>query len=85
MVRSRLRHRKRTIEGEDMETKKKCYIAPAAELILLAPSEALATQADDNLALNQWGVGSVNVPETASTVSGGYIWGEDGTITQSGS
>lgn len=66
-----------------MREEKKMYIAPTAELILLAPSEALATQADDNLALNQWGVASDNVPNTASTVSGGYTWNEDGTITQS--
>ncbi|MDO4314588.1 MAG: hypothetical protein Q4C45_02345 [Oscillospiraceae bacterium] len=66
-----------------MKNRKTRYIAPAAELILLAPSEALATQADDNLALNQWGTPSDNVL-MESTVSGGYIWGEDGTITQSG-
>lgn len=66
-----------------MKTRKKHYIAPAAELILLAPSEALATQADDNLALNKWGEVSGNVRNTASTVSGGYTWNEDGTITQS--
>ena len=37
---------------------KKPYIAPAAELILLAPLEALANQTlstGDQIALNKWG------------------------------
>lgn len=36
-----------------MKEKRKVYSAPAAELILLAPMEALALT-DDERALNQW-------------------------------
>lgn len=61
-----------------MSKERKLYIAPAAELILLAPVEALAT-VDDQMALNKWGQGS-SVPITPSTVQGTYTWGEDGTI-----
>lgn len=67
-----------------METKKRRYIAPTAELILLAPTEELAAAADDNLALSQWGTNNLDV-KTSSTVSGSDTWNEDGTITtQSG-
>lgn len=63
-----------------METKKRRYIAPTAELILLAPTEELAAAADDNLALSQWGTNNLDV-KTSSTVSGSDTWNEDGTIT----
>lgn len=62
-----------------MSKEKKLYTAPTAELILLAPVEALAT-VDDEIALNQWGQGSSSVPITPSTVQGTYTLGEDGTI-----
>ena len=61
-----------------MSKERKLYIAPAAEFILLAPVEALAT-VDDQIALNKWGQSS-SVTTTASTVQGTYTWGEDGTI-----
>lgn len=67
-----------------MKKEKKLYTAPKAELILLAPAEALAveTSADDNIAMNQWGQ---PVIQNASIVGGNTTyWGEDGTITQSG-
>lgn len=65
---------------------KKPYIAPAAELILLAPLEALANQTlstGDQIALNKWGFnkwkGSV-IP-TASVTGGNLTrWSEDGRI-----
>ena len=49
-----------------MKNTKKTYIAPAAELILLAPLEALAATGlsdGDKIALNKWG-----------------YWAEDGKI-----
>ena len=64
---------------------KKPYIAPAAELILLAPLEALAAPSlsdEDSRALNQWGFnkwkGSVI---SNASVTGGKdtYWGDDGT------
>lgn len=61
---------------------KKPYIAPAAELILLAPLEALAapdlTQ-DDNIALNKWGYKGV-VKNASVTGGKRTYWGEDGKI-----
>lgn len=68
-----------------MKTIKKTYIAPAAELILLAPLEALAAPSlsdEDSRALNQWGFnkwkGSVI---SNASVTGGKdtYWGDDGT------
>lgn len=60
---------------------KKPYIAPAAELILLAPLEALANQTlstGDQIALNQWGK---SVFSTASVTGGNLTrWDEDGRI-----
>ena len=60
---------------------KKPYIAPAAELILLAPLEALANQTlstGDQIALNKWGK---NVFPHASATGGNFTyWREDGTI-----
>lgn len=59
---------------------KKPYIAPAAELILLAPLEALAapTSPDDSIALNKWGK-SVFSPASAKGSNLTY-WGESGKI-----
>lgn len=64
-----------------MKTIKKPYIAPAAELILLAPLEALAapTSPDDSIALNKWGY--KGVVKNASVVGGNRTyWAEDGKI-----
>ena len=65
-----------------MKNTKKTYIAPAAELILLAPLEALANQqtlsTGDQIALNKWGK---NVFSPASTTGGNLTcWGENGRI-----
>lgn len=64
-----------------MKTVKKPYIAPSAELILLAPLEALANQqtlsTGDQIALNKWGK---NVFSPASVTSNRTYWGEDGKI-----
>lgn len=62
------------------KTIKKPYIAPSAELILLAPMEALANQTlstGDQIALNQWGK---SVFSTASVTSKRTYWGENGKI-----
>lgn len=60
---------------------KKPYIAPAAELILLAPLEALANQTlstGDQIALNKWGK---SVFPHASAAGGNFTyWREDGKI-----
>lgn len=64
-----------------MKTIKKPYIAPSAELILLAPLEALANQqtlsTGDQIALNKWGK---NVFSPASVTSNRTYWGENGKI-----
>lgn len=64
-----------------MKTVKKPYIAPSAELILLAPLEALANQqtlsTGDQIALNKWGK---NVFSPASVTSNRTYWGENGKI-----
>ena len=65
-----------------MKNTKKTYIAPAAELILLAPLEALANQqtlsTGDQIALNKW---KKNVFSHASATGGNLTcWGEDGRI-----
>ena len=64
-----------------MKTIKKPYIAPAAELILLAPLEALAapTSPDDSIALNKWGYKGV-VKNASVTGGKRTYWGEDGRI-----
>lgn len=63
------------------KTIKKPYIAPAAELILLAPLEALANQTlstGDQIALNKWGK---SVFSHASATGGNLTyWSEDGRI-----
>lgn len=62
-----------------MKNTKKTYIAPAAELILLAPLEALANQTlstGDQIALNKWGK---SVFSNASVTGGNLTyWGDDG-------
>lgn len=63
------------------KTIKKPYIAPSAELILLAPLEALAApmEQDDQIALNKWGY--KGVVKNASVVGGKRTyWAEDGKI-----
>jgi len=66
-----------------MKTVKKPYIAPSAELILLAPLEALANQqtlsTGDQIALNKWGK---NVFSPASVTSNRTYWGENGKISK---
>lgn len=69
-----------------MKNTKKTYIAPAAELILLAPLEALANQTlstGDQIALNKWGFNKWenHLFKSASvTGSNRTCWGEDGRI-----
>ena len=58
---------------------KKPYIAPAAELILLAPLEALANQTlstGDQIALNKWGKSVF--PNASFTGGNRTYWREDG-------
>lgn len=65
-----------------MKTIKKTYIAPAAELILLAPLEALAAPGstqEDNIALNKWGYKGI-VKNASVTGGKRTYWGEDGRI-----
>lgn len=64
------------------KTIKKPYIAPAAELILLAPMEALAATSistEDEVALKHWGYKPFG---TAASVTGSNrtYWREDGKI-----
>lgn len=63
-----------------MNNVKKTYIAPAAELILLAPMEALAAPVsqEDEVALKQWGYKPFG--PAASVTSNRTYWGEDGKI-----
>lgn len=64
------------------KTIKKTYIAPAAELILLAPLEALAAPSltqDDNIALNKWGYKGI-VKNASVTGGKRTYWCEDGRI-----
>ena len=65
-----------------MKTIKKTYIAPVAELILLAPLEALAAtgiSTEDKVALQHWGYKPFG---TVASVTGSNrtYWREDGTI-----
>ena len=64
-----------------MKTIKKPYIAPSAELILLAPMEALAAPVsqEDEVALKQWGYKPFG-PAASVTGSNRTYWGEDGKI-----
>lgn len=62
-----------------MKNAKKTYIAPAAELILLAPLEVLANQTSSNgdeIALRRWGYDVIS----HASVTGGNLtyWGDDG-------
>ena len=63
-----------------MKTVKKPYIAPSAELILLAPMEALAAPGshEDEVALKQWGYKPFG--PAASVTSKRTYWGENGKI-----
>ena len=64
-----------------MNNVKKTYIAPAAELILLAPMEALAAPSistEDEVALKQWGYKRFG--PAASVTSKRTYWGENGKI-----
>lgn len=64
-----------------MKTIKKPYIAPAAELILLAPMEALAAtgiSTEDKVALQHWGYKPFG--PAASVTSNRTYWGENGKI-----
>lgn len=65
-----------------MKTIKKTYIAPAAELILLAPLEALAAtiSTEDEVALKNWGY--KGVVKNASVTSKRTYWGENGKISK---
>lgn len=64
------------------KTIKKPYIAPAAELILLAPLEALAApiSAEDEVALKNWGYKPFRA--AASVTSKRTYWGENGKISK---
>lgn len=64
-----------------MKTVKKPYIAPSAELILLAPMEALAAPSistEDEVALKNWGYKPFGT--AASVTSNRTYWGENGKI-----
>ena len=65
-----------------MKTIKKPYIAPSAELILLAPMEALAAQVstEDEVALQHWGYKRFG--PAASVTSNRTYWGENGKISK---
>ena len=64
-----------------MNNVKKTYIAPSAELILLAPLEALAAtmSQEDKVALQHWGYKPFG---TVASVTGSNrtYWSEDGKI-----
>lgn len=64
------------------KTIKKPYIAPSAELILLAPMEALAAPGspEDEVALKQWGYKRFGT--AASVTSNRTYWGENGKINK---
>lgn len=65
-----------------MKNTKKPYITPSAELILLAPMEALAAPGsqEDEVALKQWGYKRFGT--AASVTSNRTYWGEDGKINK---
>ena len=65
-----------------MNNVKKPYIAPSAELILLAPLEALAAPGsqEDEVALKQWGYKRFG--PAASVTSNRTYWGENGKINK---
>ena len=61
-----------------MNDKRKPYIVPSAELILLAPLEDLATSGEDVFALDKWEKNVI--PDASITGGNAMYWGEDGTI-----
>ena len=64
-----------------MNNVKKPYTAPSAELILLAPREAVANQTlstGDQIALNKWGKSVFSHASAAG--SNRTYWAEDGKI-----
>lgn len=66
-----------------MKTVKKPYIAPSAELILLAPMEALAAtgiSTENEVALKQWGYKRFGT--AASVTSNRTYWGDNGKINK---
>lgn len=65
-----------------MNNVKKTYIAPSAELILLAPMEALAATVsqEDEVALKQWGYKPFGT--AASVTSNRTYWSENGKISK---
>lgn len=65
-----------------MNNVKKPYIAPSAELILLAPLEALAAPGsqEDEVALQQWGYKPFGT--AASVTSNRTYWSENGKISK---
>lgn len=65
-----------------MNNVKKPYIAPSAELILLAPMEALAAPVsqEDKVALKQWGYKPFGT--AASVTSNRTYWGDNGKINK---
>lgn len=65
-----------------MKNTKKTYIAPSAELILLAPMEALAAPGshEDEVALQHWGYKPFGT--AASVTSKRTYWGENGKISK---
>lgn len=65
-----------------MRNTKKPYIAPSAELILLAPMDALAAPGsqEDEVALKQWGYKRFG--PAASVTSNRTYWGENGKINK---
>ena len=67
-----------------MEKLKKPYTAPTAELLLLAPAEAVAagtgTTQENQWAMNKWNNNKV-LPSASITGSNFSMWGEDGKIT----
>ena len=65
-----------------MKNTKKTYIAPTAELILLAPMEALAAPVsqEDEVALKQWGYKPFGT--AASVTSNRTYWGDNGKINK---
>lgn len=66
-----------------MEKLKKPYTAPTAELLLLAPVEAVAatteTAQENQWAMNKWGQKALN--SASITGSNFSMWGEDRRIT----
>lgn len=64
-----------------MEKLKKPYTAPTAELLLLAPAEALATGTgttqENQWAMNKWNNNNKVLDSASITGSNFSMWGED--------